>query len=165
MKPGPPRKPTNLRLLEGNPSGRPLPLSEPKPRRRQRLPSPPTDLGEEGVKEWRRVGTELMKLGLLTTLDITALHMYCDAAERWRLYAREARRGGAILKTPNGWYQQNPYVGMANTAFKQAHGMLAEFGLTPAARARLAVDPVSQEDDELANWLYRRGDFPARFGS
>ena len=155
MKPGPQPTPTNLRLLRGNPSGRPFNVNEPKPRPRQRLPSPPSDLGEEGVKEWRRVGPELMKLGLLTNLDVSAFHLYTSTFEQWILYAREARRGGPLIKTPNGWVQQNPYIGMANTAFKMCRSMLAEFGLTPAARARIAVDPASKEDDDLAKWLFR----------
>ena len=38
---GRPPKPTNLRVLEGNPGTRPLDVNEPKPRIRKRAPAPP----------------------------------------------------------------------------------------------------------------------------
>ena len=153
MKPGPAPRPSHVKLLEGIPGRRPLPSNEPKPRVRQRVPSPPPSLGEEGQKEWRRLGSHLCKLGLLTDLDLTAFHMYCDSYESWRQYAREARKG-PVIRTPNGYLQRNPYVGMANTAFRMARAMLAEFGLTPAARSRVVGESTNREgNDELMAWL------------
>ena len=154
MKPGPPQKPTPLRLLEGNPSRRPLPLNEPKPRPLRRVPAPPEHLDEEGRREWRRLGSHLCKLGLLTDLDLTAFLAYCDTYERWLHYSREAKRA-PLITTPNGHIQQSPFVGMANTAFKMMRSILGEFGLTPASRSRISVDPADREDDELSKFLFR----------
>ena len=153
---GRPPKPTRLRLLEGNPGKRPINENEPRPRQRQRIPSPPAGLGEEGAKEWRRLGPELVRLGLLTNLDITAFHAYCDTFERWVQYSREAKKA-PLIQTPNGHLQQSPYVSMANRAFYMLNQSLARFGMDPASRSRIAVDPADRDDDELSKWLYGTG--------
>ena len=152
---GRPPTPTNLRVLRGNPSGRPLPTNEPRPRRRQRIPSPPESLGDVGAKEWRRLGPQLIELGLLTDLDLSAFHLYCSTYERWVKATLEADKAPVIV-TPNGHVQQNPYVGLANRLFYMVNQSLARFGLDPASRSRIVVDPNDQRGDnsDLREWLF-----------
>ena len=44
-------KPTNLKLIEGNPGKRPLPGNEPKPK--PKAPSMPSDLDYQAKKTWK----------------------------------------------------------------------------------------------------------------
>ena len=46
-------KPTKLKLLAGNPGGRPLPENEPQPD--PAIPDPPDWMEGEALAEWRRI--------------------------------------------------------------------------------------------------------------
>jgi P27 family predicted phage terminase small subunit len=153
--PGPPPKPTALRVLQGNPSKRPLPAGEPRPP----LPSStyaPRHLNGEAKKEWRRLVVTLVDLGLYTEVDRAALAMYCQAWGRWVEAERRLSIEGPVLISDKGNYYQNPYLHVANRAWEEMRKMLGEFGLTPASRCRLSV-AQPEEPDELAQLLFNRG--------
>ncbi len=153
MTSGPPPTPTNLRILRGNPGKRPLNENEPKPAKRQRIPSPPDGLGEIGAKEWRRLGPQLTKLGLLTDLDLVAFQMYCSTYERW-VTAVKLSNEIPLVTTPGGVVRVNPMTAQANRLHYMLNQSLARFGMDPASRSRIAVDPSDRQDDELADWLF-----------
>ena len=96
MKPGPPPKPTRLRVLEGNPSKRPLYTDEPMPR--QRAPDKPDDLSPVASEEWDRIVPELDRLGILSPLDRTMLVVYCEAVEIYTLALAKVRESGVLIK-------------------------------------------------------------------
>ena len=146
-RPGQGRKPvpTALKVLRGNPGKRPLNDGEPLPERH--LPPPPRHLSAAARREWKRLGQELLILGLVTTIDTGALAMYCQAWGRW-LEAEEAlRKYGVMVKSPNGLPMQSPYLAVANKAMEQMRSLLAEFGMSPASRTRVRVEPVDEEED------------------
>ena len=145
---GRPPKPTPLRLLEGNPGKRPLNKNEPKPRPRKRTPSAPQNLGEDGKKEWQRVAKELIALGLLTEIDMTALTLYCNAYQRYVDAERRLDVDGMVVSTPNGYLQQSPWLAISNRAYAQMKEIMIQFGMTPAARSRVTVDPKREDEDE-----------------
>ena len=66
---GPPPKPTYLRILEGNPSKRPLNRNEPQPPPVETL-DPPDYLGGHAATEWCRIVPGLSAMRLLTIADI-----------------------------------------------------------------------------------------------
>lgn len=142
-------KPAHLRLIEGNPRQKPIP-NEPKPTAGE-LPAPPEFLSKDAKEEWHRVSLELYRLGLLTQVDIGPLAAYCQSYGRWmqaeRAIAKMAEKdqltGGLMIKTTNGNAIQNPLVGTAHKAASDMVRYASEFGLTPAARARLSVGPVN----------------------
>lgn len=156
---GTPRKPTALRLLEGNPGRRPLPKREPKPTTGISA-APPAHLSTEARVEWRRVSKILGAVGLLTGADRAALAAYCQAYGRWvqaeKALARMAERDevthGIIIKTSNGNAVQSPLVGAANRAMELMLKAATEFGMTPAARTRVeggdALTPPSTPDQK-----------------
>lgn len=74
-------KPTNLKILAGNPGRRPLPDGEPCPD--AVLPTPPDFLDDQALREWERIAPELHQLGLLTRLDRAALAAYCQSYAHW----------------------------------------------------------------------------------
>ncbi|WP_322092802.1 phage terminase small subunit P27 family [Paraburkholderia bannensis] len=142
-----PRKPTALRLVEGNRSRRPLPKNEPKPRRV--IPKPPAHLDAYAVEEWNYITPELDAIGLLTSIDGTTLAAYCVCVSRWRqaeeaiqrMKARDKLTSALMIKTTNGNAIQNPLIGVANRAMVMAIRFAGEFGMSPAARARLEAIP------------------------
>ena len=70
---GPPKKPTKLRILEGNPSKRPLPKNEPEPD--PTMPECPDWLMDDAKEEWNRVAPELHRIGLRTVGDVAACEL------------------------------------------------------------------------------------------
>ena len=50
-----------------------------------------------------------------------------------------------MIKTTNGNAIQNPLVGTSNTAARDMLRFASEFGLTPVARARLALSAVAPQ--------------------
>jgi len=149
-RPGAGRKPIPnvVKFKLGNPGRRPL-KKEPTPEDRS-IPTPPVHLDAYAREEWDRIADGLHAMGILFTIDQQVLAAYCAAYARWR-HAEEALQervrvsgselGALIDKTSNGNIIQNPLIGISNKAAGDMVRYAAEFGLTPAARARLAIDP------------------------
>ena len=73
-------KPTQIKIVSGNPGKRPLQKHEPMPPRE--LPRPPAIIQGAARKEWRRIGRLLYDAGLLTKIDSYALAAYCQTYAR-----------------------------------------------------------------------------------
>ena len=149
-------KPTSLKKLGGNAGHRSLDSQEPAPNVPERVPYAPRWLGDDAKAEWRRMVKALMKLGLYTDIDRTALEMYCQAYGRWLKAELECTDQGEVLRSEEtGNLYQNPWYWVANREWEKLRKMLPEFGLTPSARTRLHIDEP-EEVDELAELLFKR---------
>ena len=141
--------PTALKELEGDrgKGRRPLNKDEPTPPQdnvKCPAPTPPQDnvkcpawLMPEAKKEWKRLAPSLIAMGVLTEHDMEAFAGYCQAYARWREAEEFLSQHGTIFKTPSGYVQQVPQVSIAMQNLKIMQSFCAEFGLTPASRARL----------------------------
>ena len=72
------RKPTHLRVLDGNPGDRSL-----HSRHSNAVPTCPAHLSPIAKAEWKRLVRQLQAVGLLTALDRAVLAGYCQAYGRW----------------------------------------------------------------------------------
>jgi P27 family predicted phage terminase small subunit len=139
-----------------------LPRGEPQPERGAECPEPPSFLGEYAREEWARVAPSLWHSRLLTVLDIGPLSAYCATYAHWRtceeLLARQADRtssmedgDGLIVYTAEGRPRQNPLVKLAAAAASDMLRYAAGFGMTPAARSKVAagVGPPPSKFDGL----------------
>jgi P27 family predicted phage terminase small subunit len=147
--PGRPPKPTRLRLIQGNPGKRALPKNEPRPV--AKAPSCPPWLSKEAKTEWKRIAPKLLRLGLLTEIDRAALAGYCQCWARWREAERAITRHGMTFVTESGYVCQRPEVGISKHARQGMRAFLAEFGMSPASRTRVAASrpEVLDEMEEL----------------
>lgn len=139
-------KPTVLKQLAGNPGKRPLNKAEPQPPVPASTPYVPRHLCEEGKREWRRLVSILVDLGLYTEIDRAALAMYCQAWGRWVIAEeRIDKTGGPTLTSDKGNLYPNPWASEANRRYEQMRKALVEFGLSPAQRSRVrAVERTEQ---------------------
>ena len=73
---GPKKKPTALKILQGNPGRRPINMNEPKPG----LPNmePPFPLRRIAKKLWDKYVPILAKLGVITELDVENFAVACE---------------------------------------------------------------------------------------
>ncbi|WP_233866656.1 phage terminase small subunit P27 family [Paraburkholderia adhaesiva] len=153
-------KPTALKVITGNPGGRPLPEREPKPR--TGVLRRPRHLDANACAEWDRLVPELRVAGILTSIDVAVLAAYCMAYSRWidaeeaiqRMKVRDQLTSALMIKTTNGNAIQNPLVGVANRAMLIMSRLASEFGMTPAARTRIEPGvPNGDEPDEARHYF------------
>jgi phage terminase small subunit len=169
---GRPPKPTALHLLEGTRPSRPR-TNEPKPDKLSALEIPgwlrtvkdggTLKDGGIAVDFFERVGAQLLKVGLLTEADACAFavvaesysHYRCAVAAKPKRIAYD-RKG----KSPLAFAERR-------RALRDLHMGLAQFGLSPVARAKVAAGddvplPPSIADaadsaDRGKAWLDRYG--------
>jgi P27 family predicted phage terminase small subunit len=142
--PGRKRKPTAIRRLEGNRGKRAWNHAEPVPP--EGLPTCPAHLSDAAVAEWDRLATSLHEMGVLTVVDRAALAAYCQAYGRWVEAEERLRETPALFKTPSGYVQQSPWLGIANKQLELMGRYMVELGLTPAARSRIVAAAAPAED-------------------
>lgn len=143
---GPKPLPANVHMLRGNPSKLPFDRLTDELRPPVEIPSCPPHLDEVARAEWRRISKELAKLGLIAKIDRAALASYCTA---WSDYVWSSKRiaelnaddpsgeRGRIWDTPSGYKQMSVPLQIRNRALELMHRSLAEFGMSPSARARV----------------------------
>ena len=147
-------EPTALKQLRGNPGKRPLPAKEPKPQ--IVAMRPPDWLSDEARAEWDRVAPMLLRLGVLTEADGSALLTYCKVWERWLKAERQLATSGLLLKSKSGYPIVNPLVGIANKTMTNLVKLLTEFGMTPSSRARVHSETDPGDSDPLAEFVHGR---------
>ncbi len=146
---GRPAKPTNLKVIEGNRGKRSLNKQEPDPTYLNDLAAPEwLPAGAKAV--WDEVAPQLRNARLLTTVDVQALAAGCVALWQFRFAA--CRAGDENMVKAN--YKENedgklvpygehinPWMMVQSMTFKQAMGIFQQFGMSPAARTRISVNP------------------------
>ena len=148
------KTPTALRLITGNPSGRPMPKDEPQPP--EEMPKIPTHLCKDAKKEWNRIAPVLHNMGVLTQIVKTILAAYCSSYAMWekawralnKMEQEESHADGLMIETTNGNLIQNPLVGTANKAAKDMISYASELGMTPAARTKIKALPKSEKNNK-----------------
>lgn len=112
----------------------------------------PTWLDTEGRKMWMAVMDELLAVDLVTNVDVYALALACDSYSKYVKAAKDIKKNGLVIKFKNSIGAENtvanPNVTISQKYATQFKNFCSEFGLSPAARARLARPKDDIEDDE-----------------
>ena len=148
---GPVPKPGELKLLEGGRGHRPIDLTS-MFRPEVGLPSIPKHLTREARKAWKRLTPELIRYNLLSRVDADALAGLCQTVGRIEVLETSLKKRQDLLieqggdpadafsdKTPNGMRVQAVTYQVLNREMEKLRHLLAEFGLTPAQRARVTT--------------------------
>lgn len=168
MSRGPLPKSATVHQLHGNPSKKNLQSVIDTLQPEIEIPGCPPHLLKEAKKEWKRITPELKKYGLISKLDRSALASYCQqwalmvyaetqinrmmvAAEKKQRIAEangEVYEGsdGLIEVTKNGNVIYSPYYIIAKNSRYILDRMLANFGMSPAARGRVSPSNRLQKD-------------------
>lgn len=152
---GRPRKPTVLKLLEGNPGGRPLPDAEPV------VATPvdkaaPSELTPSQKEHWDYV-MEHSPDGLIRSLDRDYLLTWVEAVDAIRVCEAHIRAEGIIIKIatdvrevrrPDGTvvitrvgdrWCYNPWADARDKAFQRMVKAASELGFSPTSRTRISL--------------------------
>lgn len=156
---GRPRKPTALKVLEGNPGKRALPKAEPAAS--GGAPPAPRHLCKEARAEWDRLSRQLDRLGLLVANDLAAFAAYCELYAEWVKAKRVIQRKG-MTYTVNGIVRMRPEVKITRDAVKEMRQYGNQFGLSPSARAKVASAIVNNPNQPLLPGLPPPAEDPAK---
>lgn len=143
-------KPTQLRLLQGNPGKRPLRENEPRPE--GDLFEAPADLPEQAVPFWTRAIADA-PAGLLKNLDQRMLFAWSVAA--WLHSEAIAQLSATTLLAragKDGAIQQNPLLPIVNRQADIMRRMAVEMGFTPTSRSRISIEGAEGEADPFARF-------------
>ena len=145
-----PPKPTALKLVQGNPGKRAINKQEPDPAYLTDL-TPPAWLDAAAAEVWNETAPKLRAARVLTEVDVQLLAMGCVSIAQYRQAIRRA--GDNLVKSKTVMNQDgdpvetgeqvNPWFIVQSLSFKQAMAVFREFGMSPAARTRIAVQPQS----------------------
>ena len=102
------------------------------------LPRCPDHLDPVARKEWRRLVRPLFDAGILTVADRAAFAAYCHSYSQWIEAVQKLRETPKLIRTPSGYVQQSPWIGIANKQLELMGRYMSELGITPTSRARLA---------------------------
>lgn len=155
---GRPAKPAVVHMLRGNPSKKNAAALADEVRQSQleaEAPEMPDWLDADAQEEWGRVVPDLLKLGLISTLDRQALAQYCEAVSdyrRWTLKIRELNESmvspdrGDVQTYKTGAKDLSIWRKLRNDAERRADAAGAKFGFSPMARRtlRAAVAPQGE---------------------
>jgi len=153
MPGGRPRKPTKLKLIEGNRGKRKI---KPEPEPALGIPvahkMPPA-----AQAVWDGIAPELDRLGLLAKIDGTALEAACRGVAQGRAAddaiekLQELIRAGTAER--NDYYHLSMLMAASKKGWSQWRAFCTEFGLTPASRSKLSV-PENRQSDPLDDAMF-----------
>ena len=130
---GPKAKPNAIKRLEGS-----WRVNEREPKAEIGEPKKPEWLGRAGQAEWKRLAPILVRMGVLTEVDGTALTAYCrlvDQASRIRVALSKVKQPAGELAVSLQREERDIY--------RQLHQYIAHFGLSPATRTKIVAQPTT----------------------
>jgi P27 family predicted phage terminase small subunit len=140
-------------VLRGNPShGIPHNPDEPEPPRG--IPDAPDWLNGLERESWETITAALAPMGVVTVSDGPALTALVVAWAEWRQARAVLDLEEPYADTPTG-LRKHPATAVASDAWRRVSSMLAEFGLTPSSRSRLAIADTDSPD-RFENFRRRR---------
>lgn len=145
MTRGPIPKPKAINDLKGDTHKRRRHTTEPEPPKTK--PTCPEHLDEIAKVQWRHTAEQLELMGLLSGADAMALEMFAAAYSRYRQAEAKVNEGlGVMPGKDTGFPMITAYQTIMNQNLEVCRRYQLEYGLTPGARARLAVPNQPKED-------------------
>jgi len=135
-----PSKPSALKLVAGTARGDRANRGEPEPPLLNDL-EPPPHLEPRSADIWLELAPMLRQIQVLTIADRIALEIFCDALADYR-HSRSQRGDDFVTRSPKtGSPMLDQWHVAQQMAGKRVDEIGSKFGLNPAARARLTINP------------------------
>ena len=130
-------KPTQLKVIEGNPGKRPLPTREPKPA--PIAPKCPVDIDKNAKATWKKLAPMLERMNLISEVDGYSLSDLCQIRSRIVEVRKEIDRLKR-LGVEDHVQDLKPYYVAERALYDQYRKYAADFGLSPRHRVGLVVN-------------------------
>ncbi|MDU0814617.1 phage terminase small subunit P27 family [Bacillus siamensis] len=160
-----PAKSATLQLIQGNPNKKNTEELAARAEHEKKLKmrsdniKPPTWLDKVGKKEFKRVAALLAEVEIITEADISMLAAYCNAYSQYISISKVIEEDGIMVHTEGEDKEGNPIklIGEEHPLLKrqknyydQMKSAANDFGLTPSARAKLAITRTQEEREKTA---------------
>ncbi len=152
MPAGRPKKPTQLKKLEGTAREDRLLKNEMMPSKICHVPSAPTWMSKDAKKEWKATCADMIELDMLYRVDLGLLAAYCVEMSNYINAVKELQKPGEgfvidIVRSDGSKYPMlNYWNTVKNQSLKNALSIATQFGFTPSARTRISATPKDEED-------------------
>ena len=149
--------PTKLRLITGQTGGgRPIPKNEPQIPELPNVPIAPAWLNAYARQKWAELAPILHLTGVLTSVDVDILAVFCACAGQLRTAEEDFARianvdngsHGIVARSPTGSLILNPRFRAIVVLRRDLARLGAELGLSPSARS--SIDVEKSGVDELS---------------
>lgn len=159
MAAGRPKKPTEIKLLEGTAREDRELKNQMMPSKISHAPSPPTWMSKDAKKEWKATCQDLIELDMLYRVDLGLLAAYCVEMSNYidavkKLKDPEIGYVTYITREDGTKYPiLSPWNTVKNQSLKNAMGIANQFGFTPSARTKISATPKDEESafDKMLN--------------
>ena len=85
----------------------------------------------------------LVEKNIINKIDAGCFAAMCEAYSEYVRALKLLKGGNPMVKTKKGNWIQHPLVGIKNQAAERYLKFAQQFGMTPAARAKLADDQIN----------------------
>lgn len=137
------KKPTHLKLLEGNPGKRAINHTEPVPE--FDLIDAPPDLTEGAKRAWEYIIVSSPK-GMLKTLDLGQLKLWVVAFDIYNSAYAAVKNGGLVVLSDTGKPMKNPYLQIMDQQAAIMTTCADRLGFTPTARSKIHAGAGLKQD-------------------
>lgn len=160
-----PAKSATLQLIQGNPNKKntdELAIraeQEQKMKMRSNNIKPPSWLDKVAKKEFKRIAELLKEVDIITEADISMLAAYCNAYSQYISITKVIEEDGLMVHK-DGFDEdgnpieligeEHPLLKRQKNFFDQMKSAANDFGLTPSARAKLAITKTQEIREKTA---------------
>ena len=147
---GRPPKPTKLKKMAGTDQPCRVRDDEMQVAQVVKIPPPPMDLSDQGMREWNIITAELYAKQMLHEVDLSLVAAYCNEMGLYIETEKILRERGRV----DEFYDDDgelirrlskPEQKIAKDALNAALKIASQFGLTPSARTRIAMPSIEPQ--------------------
>lgn len=136
--------PDHIKVVQG--TDRPDRMNPDAPEPSPGVAVAPEWLNERAAEIFARLSAILDGMGIASPDDVDNLAMLAKRLEDIEILTVQIEDSGYTYKTEAGLVKANPAVGQRSDAMRHAQSLLAEFGLSPAARAKVSAGKPKEEN-------------------
>lgn len=115
----------------------------------KKMPPMPSELGQLAKNHWHFIGRQLEAAGLITSVDLSVLRIYCESYEHYVKAQRECQDKGEYQPTPNGYEQLAPWAVARERHASRLDKLEGRLFLNPRARQSIKLENPGQGQLDL----------------
>ncbi|WP_185982830.1 phage terminase small subunit P27 family [Aureimonas mangrovi] len=148
------RKPDHLKIVAG--TAQPCRMNPDAPKAAADLPSAPEWLSDRGAELFLQLVAVIDEMGIASSADAAMLAMAASRLEEVEICTAVIEDGGRFFTSQierddedrivSQQIKGHPAVAQRSEAMRHAQSLLAEFGLSPAARSKVSVTKKPEEN-------------------